>query len=172
MWGSVVMIVADTTNMNTSKKTGVIVWLQQMFEEKGHPKPKFISCQYYVLDRVLCVIMDNELHGSTKSPNIKYFFVQDLMSNYDKLKEAFSNDKTEIKETGDWRDDMFLYHLTLVFRHITERNEIPFVNFKQIPNISNARWNSRAILALLAFILMPETWIRLRKICSFILLMG
>ena len=91
------------------------------------------------------------------------------MSNYDKLKAAFSNGKTEIKETGSWRDDMkFLYHLTCVFRHLTERNEIPFVNFKQIPNISNARWNSHAILAFLAFILMPETWIRLRKICSFI----
>ena len=44
LWGSVVMIVADTTNMNTSKKTGIVVRLQQMFKEKGHPKPKFISC--------------------------------------------------------------------------------------------------------------------------------
>ena len=169
LWGSVVMIVADTTNVNTGKKTNVIVRLQQMFEEKGHPKPKFISSQHHVLDRVLCVVMDDELHGLTKSPNIEYFFVQDLMSNYDKLKAAFSSGKTEIKETGGWRDDMkFLYHFTRVFRHSTERNEIPFVNFKQIPNISNARWNSRAILALLAFILLPETRIRLRKICSFI----
>lgn len=169
LWGSIVMIVADTTSVNTGKRTGVVVRLQEMFEEKGHPKPKFISCQHHVLDRVLRVVMDDELHGSTKSPNIEYFFVQDLMSNYDKLKAAFSNGKTEIKETGGWRDDMkFLYHLTRVFRHFTERNEIPFVKFQQIPNISNARWNSRAILALLAFILMPETRNRLRKICSFI----
>ena len=39
LWGSVVMIVAYTTNVNTGKKTGIIVWLQQMFEEKGHPNP-------------------------------------------------------------------------------------------------------------------------------------
>lgn len=169
LWGSIVMIVADTTNVNTGKKTGVVVRLQQMFEEKGHPKPKFISCQHHVLDRILRVVMDDELHGSTKSPNIGYFFVQDLMNNYDKLKAAFSNGKTKIKETGGWRDDMkFLYHLTRVFRHFTERNEIPFVKFQKIPNISNARWNSRAILALLGFILMPETRSRLRKICSFI----
>ena len=140
LWGSVVMVVADTTNVNTGKKTGVVVRLQQMFEEKGHPKPKFISCQHHVLDHVLRVVMDDELHGSTKSPNIEYFFVQDLMSNYDKLKAAFSNGKTEIKETGGWGDDMkFLYHLTRVFRHLTESNEVPFVNFKQISNISNAR---------------------------------
>ena len=118
LWGSVVMIVTDTTNVNTGKKTEVVVQLQQMFEEKGHPKLKFISCQHHVLDRVLRVVMDDELHGSTKSPNIEYFFVQDLMSNYDKLKATFSNGKTEIKETGGWRDDMkFLYHLTRVFRH-------------------------------------------------------
>ena len=91
------------------------------------------------------------------------------MSNYDKLKAAFSNRKTEIKETDGWIDDMkFLYHLTRVFRHFIERNEIHFVKFQQIPNISNARWNFRAIVDLLAFILMPETRSRLRKICSFI----
>lgn len=169
LWGSIVMIVADTTSVNTGKRSGVVVRLQEMFEEKGYPKPKFISCQHHVLDRILRVVMDDELHGSTKSPNIEYFFVHDLMSNYDKLKAAFSNGTTEIKEKGGWRDDMkFLYHLTRVFRHFSERNMIPFVKFKQIPNISNARWNSRAILALLAFILMPETRKRLRKICSFI----
>ena len=62
----------------------------------------------------------------------------------------------------------FLYHLTRVFRHFTDRNEIPFVKFQQIPNISNARWNSRAILALLAYILMTETRNWRRKFCSFI----
>ena len=71
LWGIVVMIVADITNVNTGKKTGVVVRLQQMFEEKGHPEPKFISCQQHVLERVLCVVMGNELHGSTKSPNIE-----------------------------------------------------------------------------------------------------
>ena len=63
------------------------------------------------------------------------------MSNYDKLKAAFSNGKIEIKETGGWRDDMkFFYYLTRVFPHFTERNKIPFVKFQQIPNINNARW--------------------------------
>ena len=169
LWGSIAMIIADTTSVNTGKKTGVVVRLQKMFEERGHPKPTFVSCQHHVLDRVLRIVMDDELKGSTKSPNIEYFFVPDLMSNYHNLKAAFSNGTTYIKETGGWRDDMkFLYHLTRVFRHFTERSEMPFVNFKTIPNISNARWNSRAILAILAFILMPETRNSLHTICSFI----
>ena len=163
------MIVADTTSVNTGRKTGVVVRLQKKFEEKGHPKPKFISCQHHVLDRVLRVVMDGELHESTTSPKIAYFFVHDLLINYDKLKTAFKNGKTEIKDKGGWRDDMkFLYHLTRVFRHFTETNEMPFVKFQKIPNICNARWNSRAILALLAFVLMPQIRSKLRKICSFI----
>ena len=169
LWGSILMIVADTTSVNTGKKTGVVVRLQQMFEENGSYRPTFISCQHHVLDRILRLVMDDELQGSTKSPDIDYFFVKDLTSRYDQLKEAFSNGKAKIKETGSWRDDMkFLYHLTRVFRHIMEKDEVPLVNFQQIPNMSNARWNSRAILVLLAFILMPETRIRLRKICSFV----
>ena len=169
LWRSVKMIIADTTSVNTGKKTGIVVRLQQMFAKHDSPIPKFISCQHHVLDRILRLVMDNELHGSTKSPNIKYWFVKDLMNNYDQLKADFSNGKAVIKETGGWRDDMkFLYHLTRAFRHFAENDEMPFVHFQQIPIISNARWNSRAILALLAFILMPETRIRLHKICSFI----
>ena len=169
LYGSVLMLIADTTSVNTRKKTGVVIRLQQMFEKNGRPRPKFISCQHHVLDRILCLVMDDKLHGSTKSPDVDYFFVKDLTSKYDHLKEAFSNKKAKIKVIGGWRDNMkFLYHLTRVFRHFIEKEKIPFVNIQQIPNISNARWNSRAILALLAFIVMPETRIRLRKISLFI----
>ena len=31
LWGSIVMIVANTISVNTKKKTGVVVWLHQMF---------------------------------------------------------------------------------------------------------------------------------------------
>lgn len=42
------------------------------------------------------------------------------------------------------------------------------MKFQKIPNLSNARWNSRAILALLAFILVPENRDSLLEICRFI----
>ncbi|ELT87419.1 hypothetical protein CAPTEDRAFT_188236 [Capitella teleta] len=104
-----------------------------------------------------------------KSPNSEYFSVKDLMENYEQLKAGFSNGKAVIQESSGWRDDMkFLFHLTRVFSHFMENQEFLFVKFQQIPNISNARWNSRAILALLAFILMPETRSRLESVCTFI----
>ncbi|XP_013098554.2 odorant receptor 33a-like [Stomoxys calcitrans] len=77
-----------------------------MFDEKGHSTPNYISCQHHVLDRGLHIIMDDELHGSIKLPNIENFSEQDLKSNYDQLKVPFSNGKTVIKETGGCRDDM------------------------------------------------------------------
>jgi len=36
------------------------------------------------------------------------------------------------------------------------------VEFKKLPNISNARWNSGAILAILAFMVMPDARRRLK----------
>ena len=40
LWGSIVMNVADTTSVNTGKKTGIVVQLHQMFKEKSYHKPK------------------------------------------------------------------------------------------------------------------------------------
>ena len=67
LWGLVLMLIVDTTSVNTGKKTGVVIWLQQTFEKNGSPRPKFISCQHHVLDRILRLVMDNILHGSTES---------------------------------------------------------------------------------------------------------
>ena len=74
-----------------------------------------------------------------------------------------------ILDKSGWRDDMkFLYHLTRVLRFYEEKGHFPLINFKKIPNISNARWNSRATLAILAFILIPTTNKTLKKVCRFV----
>ena len=124
LWGSVFMLIADMTSINTAKKTRVVIRLQQIFKKNGSPRPKFISCQHHVLDCILCLVVDNKLHGSTKSPDIDYFFVKNLTSKYDHLKEAFSNGKAKIMEIGSWRDNIkFLYHLTRDFHHFTEKDK-------------------------------------------------
>ena len=89
------------------------------------------------------------LGENTKSPNIDYSFIPELINNYEQLKINFKNGKEEIIETVGWRDDMkFLFHLTRVFRFYEDSGRFPKVKFQKIPNLSNARWNSRAILAL------------------------
>ena len=75
LWHSIKMIVADTTSVNTGKKSGVVDRLQRKFADKGISKPQFISCQHHILDRILRLVMDEELGGNTRSPNVEYPFV-------------------------------------------------------------------------------------------------
>lgn len=169
LWEAIRMIVADTTSVNTGSKSGVVVRLQRMFANNGFTKPQFISCQHHVLDRMLRLVMDKELVGNTTSPNIEYPFVSQLLKEYEDLKSEFENGTEEILDKSGWRDDMkFLYHLTRVFRFFEEKKYFPLIKFQKIPNINNARWNSRAILAILSFILIPTTRKTLQKVCKFI----
>lgn len=62
----------------------------------------------------------------------------------------------------------FLHHLTQVFKFFEEKKCMPLVKFQKLPNLSNARWNSRAILALLAYILIPTVREELDTVCKFI----
>ncbi|MEJ2259197.1 MAG: hypothetical protein P8X78_01580 [Nitrosopumilaceae archaeon] len=169
LWNSIQMIVADTTSVNTGRKNGVVVKLKQMFSDKGISKPQFIGCQHHILDRILRIVMDEEFGVNTKSPNIEYPFVSYLVKNYNDLKAQFVNGTEEILDKSGWRDDMkFLYHLSRVFIFFQEKGHFPLINFQKIPNLSNARWNSRAILAILAYILIPATRKDLEKVCRFI----
>ena len=163
------MITADTTSVNTGKKNGVVIQLQQRFLEKVGCKPQFINCQHHVLDRMLRQVMDEELGPNSSSPNIQYPFVSQLIKTYEELKAQFVNGTDVILDKSGWRDDMkFLYHLTRVFKFFEEKENFPKINFQAIPNISNARWNSRAILVLLSFILIPSARKILEKVCKFI----
>ena len=153
-WSAVKMIVADTISVNTGKKNIIVVRLKRIFSAKGFDKPLFISCQNHVLDRILRVMMGEEIEGSTKSPNIEYPFVPHLMNSYEELQAKFVNGTEVNIDKSGWRDDMkFLHHLILAFKFYEEKGHFSLVNFQKIPNISNASWNSRAVLAILAFVL-------------------
>ena len=169
LWSSIRMMIADTAPVNTGPHTGVVAKLQTMFTQKGYEAPQFISCQHHVLDRILRLVMDQLLGENKLSPNIEYSFVKPLIQNYEALISQFVNGTEEITDKGGWREDMhFLYHLTRILRFYTENGRFPLVKFQKIPNLSNARWNSRAILALLAFILMPDSRVELNQVCLFI----
>ena len=169
LWHSIKMIVADTTSVNNGKKSGVVVRLQRKFADKGINKPQFISCQHHILDRILCLVTDEELGGNIRSPNIEYPFVSKLMKNYEELKTSFKNGTEQIHDKSGWRDYMkFLYHLTRVFHFFDKKGYFPLINFQKIPNINSARWNSRAILAILTYILLPAERKILVKSCRFI----
>ncbi|CAI9729660.1 Hypothetical predicted protein [Octopus vulgaris] len=161
------MIVADTTSLNTGKRNGIVNQLQRLFAQKSLKGLQFIGCQHHILDRVLRIVVNNLEKKS--SPNIEYTFIPELLSNYEKLQANFNNGEEKITESAGWRDDMkFLFHLTRVFHFFEEVGEFPTVKFRKIPNLSHTRWNSRATLALLAVILLPEKRVLLFNVCRFI----
>ncbi len=85
------------------------------------------------------------------------------------LRSKFRNGSEPIIESSGWRDDMkFLFHLTRAFRYFREKGYFPRIKFQRIPNLSNARWNSRAILALLAYVLLPQERASLLRTCEFV----
>ena len=113
--------------------------------------------------------MDEELGGYNMSPNIEYSFIPEFVKNYQQLKMNFKNGKEVITKTAGWRNDMkFLFYSTRIFRFFEKSGVVPKVKIQKIPNLSNARWNSRAILVLLAFILLQERRGSLLDIYKFI----
>ena len=62
----------------------------------------------------------------------------------------------------------FLNHLISCYRIFKNTGSFPKVNFQSLPALSNARWNSRAIYTLLAFILIPEFRQKAEAACDFI----
>ena len=159
LWSSIKMIVSDITVANTGKGLGAVTLLQNHFEHIGQEKPVFIGCQHHILDTILKHVLNDHFGGTPTSPNLSYPFIARLTEEYAQLKQAFNNTGKLLKKTKCdwWRDDMaFLHHLISCYKFFKTSQTFPKVNFQSLPALSNARWNSRAIYTLLAFILMPE----------------
>ena len=54
------------------------------------------------------------------------------------------------------------------YRYYQEHDIFPFITFKTLPNVSNARWNSKAIYDLFAFVLLPDKCELFNEICELI----
>ena len=170
-WPQIQMIICDTTAVNTGAVNGVVVQLQERFEEKCLPKPQYIGCEQHILDLILRHVMNELLEESKTSPSISYTVLNEVVNNYESLVDNFQQGSSSINiEKIEWRDDMrFLYELSTAYRHFKlNAGLFPRIKFRKLPNLSNARWNSRAILALLGFILTPGHRPLLRKVCDFI----
>jgi len=170
LWKAIKIIVTDTTNANTGHRNGAVVKLQHHFTSRHFPIPQYIGCQHHILDRILRLMMDEICGNATISPNISYNFVEEIKQKYDVLKRYFVQSSAHVTcPPLGWRDDMqFLLELGHCFRYYLRNGEFPFIHFRPLPPISNARWNSRGILAFLTFILLPHYREQLLPVCKFI----
>jgi hypothetical protein len=173
LWPAIKMIICDTTAVNTGKKNGIVKILQRHFVSLNLPAPQYVGCQHHILDRILKHVMDELFGSDTRSANLHYDFVNEIVENYDRLKNTFiqrenGNEKLNVASIG-WRDDMqFLLELGYAFRHYRDNRVFPLIEFKTLPHLSNARWNSRGIFGLLAFFLLPNRRQEMTRVCEFI----
>jgi hypothetical protein len=164
------MIVCDTTSVNTGRKGGVVVRLQNEFLKKSLPKPQFIGCQHHILDLILRHLLDFCTPTPSQKPEINYPYVNLLVSQYDHLQTMYvAQDPLPIGENPGWRDDFkFLYELCEAYKYFKTSGRFPVIQWRKLPSLHNARWNSRTTYALLAYFLLPQFCEALRKACDFI----
>ena len=156
--------------VNTGRKNGVLVWLQREFEGKGFQKPQYIGCQNHVLDLILRHVLDWYFPTASEKPDINYGFVEDILSDYEKLQVDYSGVKeTPEVENLTWRDDYkFLFELCEAYNVFKASELPPKIRWRKLPSLHNARWNSRATFALIAYFLLPDQRQKMEKICDFI----
>ena len=71
LWKSMKMIDADTTNVNTGRKNGIIIRSQRLFTDKKLQQFQFMGCQLYILDQVLRLLMNDNLGENNTSFDCK-----------------------------------------------------------------------------------------------------
>ena len=72
-------------------------------------------------------------------------------------------------ENAGWRDDFkFLYELCLAYRYHKSSKLWPLIEWKKLPPMHKARWNSKAIYSIIGFFLLPYQRASLAKACNFI----
>lgn len=171
-WENIRMIICDTTAVNTGRLHGIVKLIQDDVLSKGFQKPQYIGCQHHVLDLLLKHVMNFLIQEPTSKPELNYSFIDKLRENYVSLQAHYhqvATDDVNTDENPGWRDDLkFLYELCQAYRQYKTTSRWPRISWKKLPNLHQARWNSRAIYAVIAFFLMPE-WRRiLGTACDFI----
>lgn len=171
-WKNIRMIICDTTAVNTGRLHGIVKMIQDDVMSKGFQKPQYIGCQHHVLDLLLKHVMNFVIRESTTKPELNYPFIDTISNNYATLQDDYHQvvtDYVNIGENPGWRDDFkFLYELCQAYRHYKRCSHWPRISWKKLPNLHQARWNSRAIFAVIAFFLLPEWRQILGTACDFI----
>jgi hypothetical protein len=164
------MIISDTTAVNTGHQNGVVARLQRQCRQKGLDEPQFIGCQHYILDLVLRHLLDSLFPTDSRSPNINYQFIEDVLAGYDDLQISYSGkEKIPTRENPGWRDDFrFLFELCEAYNFYQKEGKWPQLQWHKLPSLHSARWNSRGIFALIAFFLLPKWRDQLKSTCDFI----
>ena len=72
-------------------------------------------------------------------------------------------------ENSGWKYDFrFLFELCEGYNFYQMENKWPLFNWQKLPSLHSARWNSRAIFASIAYVVLPKWRNQLKATCDFI----
>ena len=138
-WENIVMIICNTTSVNTGRLLGIVKLTQDDVLSKGFQKPQYIGCQHHALDFLLKLVMNFRIQEPTSKPELNYSFINKLTGNYVALQADYHLVATEDVNTGKnpgWRDDFkFLHKLCQAYRHYKATSHWPGVSWKKLPNL-------------------------------------
>ena len=169
-WKNFKIIVCDTTAINTGRVNGIVKKLKTEMVTWGFGQPQYIGCQHHILDRILKHVLDFFNPISSTKPTLNYEFVDEVIKQYDILQQSYKPESEMITiQNSGWRDDFrFLYELCRAFSFLKETSAYPVINWRKLPSLHNARWNSRALYAIISYFLLPKWRISLETPCAFI----
>ena len=171
-WKNICMIICDTTAVNTGRLQGVVKLIQDDFMKNGFMKPQYIGCQHHILDLLVKHVMNFLIPEATTKPDLNYSFIDKIVESYIPLQYIYNQGVTveiEKAENPGWRDDFkFLFELCQAYRNYKNSTQWPRIKWKKLPSLHQARWNSRAIYAVIGYFLLPEWRFTLGSACDFI----
>lgn len=151
--------ISDTEPSNTGKKNGVFARLKNEF-----PCLTYEPCRLHLLDLILKHEMEARFKEFTTSPNLEFHFVRDIYLNWSKYKEKYNtlavgempeNYYSLLPKGPEKRSDYrLLLNLVLTLRYKREHGIYCSLSLpNKPPSICRARWNSRAIYAIMSELL-------------------
>ena len=102
----------------------------------------FHPCRLHVLDLILKHFMSSKFDSVSISPNIKYRFINQLISNYHDLIEQYLSNKPVIKSNKCGRNDYSKLDLLCKgYESYQDKTNLPAIRFSKIGPICYAQWN-------------------------------
>ena len=114
--------------------------------------------------------MDSLFPTKQRSPNIDYQFIEDVLAGYENLQRSYSGtERIPGHENSGWRYDFrFLFELCEGYNFYQMEKKWTLFNWQKLPSLYSARWNSPAIYASIAYVLLPKWRNQLKATCDFI----
>ena len=98
---------------------------------------QFIGCQHHILDLVLQHLLGYLFTIDSKTLNINYQFIKEVLAEYEDLQKSYSGkEKILMHKNPGWRDDFrFLFELCEAYNFYKKEGHCSQVQLHKLPSL-------------------------------------